>query len=126
MIGEKFQSQGIFDEDILLKTGQIGHRVENWFLNELTIWLNRISGRHEIYYWRNSTGMEVDFIVKKPPYIYPFEITMTSYIEPKKIRSLMSFREYEPEAQYLFYVYNGEFKIDTLKKIVFIPLWAIC
>ena len=118
--------QGIFDEDILLKTGQIGHRVENWFLNELTIWLNRISGRHEIYYWRNSTGMEVDFIVKKPPYIYPFEITMTSYIEPKKIRSLMSFREYEPEAQYLFYVYNGEFKIDTLKKIVFIPLWAIC
>ena len=118
--------QGFNDWELLIKTGKIGVRLENWFLNELKIWLSQSALRNTISYWRTSAGAEVDFIVKKGNAIYPFEITHTNYIENKKIRNLFSFREYEPAVNYLYYVYNGDFIFDREQKIVFIPLWAVC
>ena len=118
--------QGIHDIDILIKTGQIGHRFENWFLNELMIWLNKTAGNHEIFYWRTSGGAEVDFVVKKAPHVYPFEITFGKNIEQRKVRNLMRFRESEPKVGFSFYIYMGEFKYDANKKIIFIPAWAVC
>lgn len=117
--------QGLHDDELLRKTGHMGHRLENWFLNELIIWLSKTPDNHEIYYWRTSGGAEVDFIVKKGSAIYPFEITLATYIEPKKVQNLLRFREYEPKARFCFYVYMGEFKFDELNNIVFIPAWVI-
>src|SRR5579872_130682 len=118
--------QGIHDTGILTKTGQMGHRLENWFLNELQIWLNKNPGRHDICYWRTSAGAEVDFVVHKPPYVFPFEVTLSQLIESNKIKNLIRFREYEPRATVGFYIYMGDFKWDATNKIIFIPAWAIC
>lgn len=118
--------QGIFDIDLLIKTGQIGHRLENWILNELQIWLNKTPGRHAIHYWRTTTGIEIDFIIHKPPHIFPFEITYSPCIDPKKVRNLIRFREYEPKTQWCFYIYMGPFQLDAKNKIIFIPAWAVC
>ena len=41
----------------------VGHRFENWFLNEIKIWLDARAERHEIYFWRTAAGAEVDFVV---------------------------------------------------------------
>lgn len=118
--------QGIYNSELLIKTGQMGHRFENWILNELQIWLNKNPGRHDIHYWRTTAGAEVDFIIHKPPYVFPFEITCSPVIEPKKVRNLIRFREYEPKTQFGFYIYRGDFKFDAKNKIIFIPAWAIC
>lgn len=118
--------QGTNDLELLVKSGKIGARAENWFLNELTIWLSQSPVRSEIYYWRTSSGVEVDFIVKKGTMIYPFEITYASHIEKKKIRNLLAFKEYEPLVDYCYYIYNGDFAFDSERKIVFIPMWAVC
>jgi len=118
--------EGIYDPILLNKTGKIGHRLENWFLTELSAWLNRCVGHHSIHYWRTSGGAEVDFIVKAPPFIIPFEVTHTSQIDPKKVRHLLHFREYEPEVKLSFYIYNGDFKLDLRHQIIFLPAWAIC
>lgn len=117
---------GIADIELLTKTGLIGHRLENWILNELDIWLNKNPGRHDIHYWRTTAGAEVDFVVHKPPYVFPFEITCSHLIESKKVRNLIRFREYEPKMQFGFYVYMGDFKFDAANKIIFIPAWAFC
>ena len=117
--------QGIFNLSILQKTGQIGHRLENWFLNELEVWLNRNPGRHGIDYWRTAAGAEVDFIVNKRPLIYPFEITYSTQIEAKKVQNLMRFREYENKTGFVFYIYLGDFKFDAKNKIIFIPAWGV-
>lgn len=117
--------QGIDKLDVLLKSGKIGAMTENWFLNELTIWLSQSSIRSEIYYWRTSSGMEVDFIVKKGRAVYPFEITYSTQIEKKKIRNLLAFKEYEPLVDYCYYIYNGDFAFDAKNRIVFIPMWAM-
>jgi len=118
--------QGIHDTELLIKTGQIGHRFENWFLNELQVWLNKNPGRHTLHFWRTTAGAEVDFVVKKPPHVYPFEITFADTIEPKKVRNLIRFCEYEPEAKLAFYVYMGDFKLDRENNIIFLPAWAVC
>lgn len=118
--------QGISDIDVLTKTGLIGHRLENWILNELHVWLNMKPGRHDIHYWRTTANAEVDFIIHKPPRVFPFEITSSQFIESRKVRNLIRFREYEPKVQLSFYIYMGDFKFDAENKILFIPAWAIC
>ncbi|OGT68945.1 MAG: hypothetical protein A3J38_06380 [Gammaproteobacteria bacterium RIFCSPHIGHO2_12_FULL_45_9] len=118
--------QGISDIDVLKKTGQIGHRIENWFLNELSVWLSKKPGKHSVHYWRTTGGAEVDFVVHKPPYVFPFEITNTGFIERQKIQNLLRFRAYEPKAQWGFYVYGGDFQLDADNKIICIPHWAVC
>jgi len=114
-----------FDEQIILeKTGLIGHRLENWFLLELQIFLEHALKRKDIFYWRTSTGVEVDFIVEIKPDIYPFEITYSKKALPKKIDNLQKFmREYNVDVG--IYVYMGETFFDVDRGILFLSAWCI-
>lgn len=116
---------GLYQPKVLISSGKIGHRFENWFLNELCVWLARDPMRSEIYFWRKESGNEVDFIVEKRPYIYPFEVTYGNAPEIKKLRNLTRFISEEPKADWGYYLYRGDFAIDEKNKICFIPAWAI-
>lgn len=116
---------GLYQYKALTSSGKIGHRLENWFLNELSVWLARDPMRSEIYYWRMDTGTEVDFIVEKKPHIYPFEVTYGHSPETKKLRNLSRFLSEAPKANWGYYIYRGDFSIDEKQKICFIPAWAI-
>jgi predicted AAA+ superfamily ATPase len=116
---------GIMDLALLEKTGWIGHRLENAFLNELRVWLARQVGRSEICFWQTTSQAEVDFVVVKKPYLYPFEVTYQTEINRAKVRNLKAFLDDEPEASFGFYIYRGEFQIDRENRIIFLPYWAI-
>jgi hypothetical protein len=116
---------GFTQLSLLEKSGLIGHRFENWFLNELNTWLAREPLRAEIYYWRLSTGTEVDFVLERKPHVYPFEVTYNVNPDRKKIKNLCRFLAEEPRAEWGYYIYRGNFQIDIEKKICFIPSWAI-
>ncbi len=116
---------GLNQIPLLEKSGLIGHRFENWFLNELNTWLAREPYRAEIYYWRLSTGTEVDFVLERKPKIYPFEVTYKGIPDRKKIKNLYRFLAEEPRAEWGYYIYRGNFQVDEEKKICFIPSWAI-
>ncbi len=116
---------GILDIQILQKTGLVGHRLENWFLKELNVWIARSPVRHQINFWRTSSGAEVDFVVVKKPFIFPFEVTYSTDIDRKKMANLETFLREEPKAQWGYYIYRGDFRIDHEKRIIFIPCWAV-
>jgi predicted AAA+ superfamily ATPase len=116
---------GLSDLSTLEKTGLIGHRLENWFLNELNIWGARSASPQKIFFWQTTNQAEVDFVVIRKPYLYPFEVTYQSEINPSKIKHLMTFLKEEPNAPWAFYIYRGEFKIDHERHIIFIPCWAV-
>lgn len=116
---------GLYDLDILEKTGLVGHRFENWFLNELLIYLDRDAELNHVYYWRTSAGVEVDFVVEKKPNIYPFEVTYSEKIVPRKLKNLKQFLQDEPKAKIGFYVYMGEYCYDADAHICFLPAWAL-
>lgn len=113
------------DLEILEKTGIIGHRFETWFLNELLIWLDRDIEINQIYYWRTSAGVEVDFVIVKKPEVYPFEVTYSEKIQTKKLKNLKQFLKDEPKAKMGYYVYMGKYHYDEKERICFLPAWAI-
>lgn len=116
---------GFIQLSLLVSSGLIGHRLENWFLNELCVWLARDPMRSEIYFWRLESGKEIDFIVEKKPVIYPFEITYNIQPDMKKLHNLRNFLAQESKAKWGYYIYRGEFEIDRENKIIFIPAWAV-
>jgi predicted AAA+ superfamily ATPase len=116
---------GIHDIGLLSKSGLIGHRFENWFLKELQVWLDRSPYRSKIYYWRTTGGVEIDFVVDKKPYIFPFEVTYSQQIVQKKLKHLQIFLAEEAKAPFGFYIYNGKFFYNKESRIYFIPAWAV-
>lgn len=116
---------GIHDIAILNTTGLLGHRFENWFLNELLTWTDSKTENHSINFWRTGGGTEVDFIVSIGDQILPIEVTFSSQILPKKIRHLREFMERESKAKWGIYLYNGSFKIEHDQQIICLPTWMI-
>jgi len=116
---------GLYDLDLLVKTGLIGHRFENWILKELNIWLGSDPRRSKIYYFRTHAGIAVDFIVDKPPYVLPIEVTMGQRIERKKQKYLLQFMALTKSALVGVYIYNGPYKYDEELRIVYLPAWIV-
>ena len=111
---------------LLEKTKFIGHRLENWFLKELLVWLARLPKKGEVQFWHTYTGSEVDFIVTYGNQVLPFEVTHRNRSDNKKVKNLQLFLQHEKRATYGYYIYQGEFKIDEINKIIYLPVWAIC
>lgn len=116
---------GIKELSILNQTGLIGHRLENWFLNELNSFMDPIGEYHKIYFWRTHSGQEVDFVVQIGEKIIPFEVTYSSQTLPKKIRNLKAFLDDNPKASIAVYLYRGSLKFDEENKILFLPAWMV-
>ncbi len=117
---------GLDELNVLKKSGKIGHRLENWFLKELQIWLDREVKRHRIYFWRTISGMEVDFVVERKPQLIPFEVTYSSKIDSKKLKNLAVFIEKATRATMGILIYNGDYVYKPDLNIHCIPAWAVC
>jgi predicted AAA+ superfamily ATPase len=116
---------GIRDFLILNQTGLVGHRFENWFLNELSSFMDPIGDFHKIYFWRTHSGQEVDFVVQIGEKIVPFEVTYSLQVLPKKVRNLKAFLEDNPKANFAVYLYRGPMKFEKTDKILFLPVWMV-
>lgn len=116
---------GVHQLAILQTTGLIGHRFENWFLNEMQTWLDTVSERHQISFWRTSGEIEVDFVVTVGTKIIPFEITFTSQIPTKKIKNLKSFMQSNPTSNLGVLCYMGPLSYDEENRILLLPAWMI-
>lgn len=116
---------GIKDLSILNQTGLIGHRFENWFVNELSSYMDPLGEYHGIYFWRTHSGQEVDFVIQFGDKIVPFEATYSSQALPKKIRNLKTFMQDNPKANFAVYLYRGPMHYDKEDKILFLPAWMV-
>lgn len=116
---------GVHEIKILQSTGTIGHRFENWLLKELQITLDRNCEKSEIFFWRTSAGMEVDFVVKQGQHVIPIEVTFAAQPDSKKVKNLASFLADEKHAHFGLYIYNGALHQDKEKRIIFLPAWLV-
>lgn len=116
---------GIYDLSVLEKAGMIGHRFENWALREIQTWLDGDPRRSEIYFWRTSGHVEVDFVVAKRPLVFPCEIAYSPRIDSRKKKHLQQFLREEKDAPLGLYLYNGNFEYDIRSRILFLPAWTL-
>lgn len=116
---------GIHDYSLLTTTGMVGHRFENWFLNEVKTWLDAQVERHEAYFWRTAAGAEVDFVITLGRRVVPFEITYASRVEVKKFNNLKAFMRDTPQASIGVFCYMGPLSFDEKDRILFLPAWML-
>lgn len=115
---------GIHNLSILKTTGLIGHRLENWFLNEIQIWLDTRPESHHISFWRTATGLEVDFVVSLGGVVVPFEIAYTVQGLSKKVNTLKKFMA-DSSAKLGIICYPGQLAYDNENHILYLPAWMV-
>ena len=97
---------------ILENPSQInGSALEGLVGQHLRAWCDYSSQKHELYFWRTSSGAEVDFIVYGETGLWAIEIKHSKDVNNKDVRALKSFCSDYPMAKAAV-VYNGS---DTIK-----------
>ena len=78
----------------------------------------------QLYYWRTSNGLEVDFIVYGEVGLWAFEIKHTQHITPKMLNGLKEFKQDYPMATcYLLYLGQETLYFDHIT--VYPMEWAL-
>lgn len=100
------KKQGFLDKS----TEAEGAALEGLVSEHLRCWGNCQKQKHEIYFWRTQSGLEVDFVVYGPCAFVALEIKNSRTISPQDLRGLKEFHKDYPEASRIF-VYRGEERI---------------
>ncbi|MCX5657913.1 MAG: ATP-binding protein [Candidatus Omnitrophica bacterium] len=104
-----------------------GHVTETLFLQELIAINAYLRLGYNIFYWRASSNMEVDFVLYGNRGILAFEIKRTARVSSSILKGLKAFQKDYPEAK-TYFIYGGERRLregnieilpikDTLKKL---------
>ena len=71
---------------------------------------------YELYYWRTSNGLEVDFVLYGEKGLIAIEVKRAAQIRNNELRGLKAFARDYPQADlYLLYGGNREMFIDNIK-----------
>jgi predicted AAA+ superfamily ATPase len=90
------------------KTEEIdGAGLETIFLESLRAINDYFELGYEIYFWRTSSGTEVDFVLYGPRGIHAFEIKRSERVTTDDLKGLRLFQEDYPEAR-LHFLYGGK------------------
>ena len=79
-----------------------GAVLETLFLQSLYAVNDYFDLGYSIYFWRTSTGTEVDFVLYGPRGLHAFEIKRSSNINTKDLKGLKAFKQDYPEAKLYF------------------------
>ena len=104
-----------------------GAALETLFFQSLSAINDYFNLGYKIYFWRTSSGAEVDFVIYGPRGLHAFEIKRSSQVTNKALRGLKTFKQDYPEANlHLLYLgkhkeYHGDIDAtpfeDSLKKL---------
>jgi len=76
-----------------------GAALETLFFQSLRAVNDYFDLGYKIYFWRTSSGTEVDFVIYGPKGLHAFEIKRASQITNKMLKGLKAFKEDYPEAK---------------------------
>jgi predicted AAA+ superfamily ATPase len=92
-----------------------GAALETLLFQELRAVNDLFGFGYELYYWRTSTGLEVDFILYGEQGLIAIEIKRTAQIRNSELRGLKAFaRDYPQAVMYLLYGGKKELFIDNI------------
>ena len=74
------------------KTTLSGKEYETWIFSELIKWISAKAVPPEIFYYRTSGGMEIDFLLKYKELLYPIEVKNRERIHKSDISGIKRFK----------------------------------
>ncbi len=84
-----------------------GLALEGLIAQHLLAWNSYRGERNRLYFWRTSSGTEVDFVVYGEDVFWAIEVKNTSRIRPEDLRPLRSFKADYPESS-AYFLYRGK------------------
>lgn len=95
-----------------------GAALETLFLQSTKALNDYLNLKYQIYFWKTSSGQEVDFVLYGPNGLHAFEIKRTAQISDKSLYGLKAFKKDYPEAKlHLIYMGNRHEYQDDIKVI---------
>jgi len=87
-----------------------GAALEGLVAQHLMAWKEYTRERHELFFWRTKSGVEVDFVLFGPLGFWAIEVKNSKKIRMEDLKSLSAFHEDYPEAKTIF-IYRGKEKL---------------
>ena len=87
-----------------------GPALEGLIVQHLRAWIDYKKQDCRIYFWRTSSGSEVDFIVYGSDIFWALEVKNTAVVHPQDLRALKTFGSDYPEAKKIL-LYRGREKL---------------
>lgn len=116
---------GYHDVDSLKNAREIGGFFETMLFLHLTALSELMVPKAKIFYWKTTTGREVDFIIEHGKKLLAFEVKLTSNPSFNDIKNLLLFLENYPQTIRGILIHAG----DTIRwlhsKVLAVPWWWI-
>ncbi len=104
----------------------IGSLAETSLLQHLAAYCDVLEGSPRIYYWRTTSGREVDFVIEQGARVLPIELKLTRTIGRGALRGLHAFLDtYTDRAPYGVVLFGGEEVLPVARNIIAIPWWMV-
>jgi len=98
--------QGTFDKPEEID----GQALEGLVGQHLKAWIDYSDSKHEMFFWRTRSGVEVDFVIHGQDGIYGIEVKNSRVVRPADLRGLSAFKDEYPESKTLL-LYRGKDRI---------------
>ncbi len=103
-----------------------GAAYESWVFSELQKWKELQSAEPELFFYRTSSGMEIDFLLTGKDMILPVEVKSSAKVTHADARSLFSFMEQHKIMPRIgIVVYRGRELKEIRENIWAIPDWFL-
>lgn len=104
----------------------VGAAYESWVFSELLKWKELQAAEPELFFYRTSGGMEIDFLLAGKGMILPIEVKSSAKVSHADARNLSSFMEQHKKAAGMgIIVYRGRELTEIREKIWAIPDWFL-
>ena len=103
-----------------------GVHLENLVLSDLLAWRDARLETTEIFFWRTSTGEEVDFVIETGNRLLPIEVKVTTRPRLRDVRHLRTFRkEYGEKSRYALLLHGGDTTEWLTSDVLAVPWWRV-
>ena len=116
---------GYHDEDSLGRARQWGNFFETATFLHFRILSELLVPKASIFYWRATTGKEVDFIIEQGKRLLAFEVKSTKKPTFNDIRNLVTFIEENPQTMRGVLLHAGKSIKWLHSKVIAVPWWWI-
>lgn len=116
---------GHFDVESLKASREVGGIFESMIYLHLNSLVQLLIPKPHLYYWRTTTGKEVDFVLEWGRKLLAVEVKLTNQLKFSDTISLRLFLDEYPETSAGVLIYTGKEVKQMHKKIVAIPWFLL-
>ena len=113
---------GLKDADHAASGPLAGAIFETAVLSEILKTLSHRGEEPEVYFWRTSTGSEVDFVVHTRGKLIPVEAKLSATLQPAMAGGIVAFqKDIGKKADYGFVIHPGDTRLPLAPRVIGIP-----